>query len=239
MADHPGRPDVVLPQSIFLIFLITLVLFHLFPYQWFRLHQSLPEYWLKEGGIYETFGAFFAALSGVFLFLCARKSFATKNSLGGFWLTSGGILCLFIALEEVSWGQHVFHFEISKEIADENFQRELNIHNSKIFREENTISHDAFRLFTVFLAFFPLIVYSVPKFAALLAKFSIPTPSVAVASLAIFTKFIDSTLKIRGIAADDGLAPLRYGEIQETMMELCLLAFAIEQFIRWKESNGQ
>jgi hypothetical protein len=233
MAARPHQFEVALPPSLFLVFLIALVIFHLFPYQWFQLHQELPLYWLREGGIYESFGALFAVLSGILFFICARRAFADQQKLAGVWLIAGSILCLFIALEEVSWGQHVFHFEVSKEVADGNFQGEFNIHNSKIFREKNTISHDAFRLLTVFMAFLPLMVFSIPKLGAFFARFSIPIPSVAIASLAICTKFIDSALKIRGIASHEGLAPHRYGEIQETMMELCLFAFAIEQFIRW------
>jgi hypothetical protein len=42
----------------------------------------------------------------------------------------GGLAALYFAGEETSWGQHYFGFETPQAIAERNFQKEFNLHNS-------------------------------------------------------------------------------------------------------------
>jgi len=88
-------------------------------------HDDVWNGWLREDAWLEwaTFFAF-AAAGAVFL----RHARAT----GGLARLAGvglGLFCLFVAGEEVSWGQRLFAFEPPELFLAENYQQELNLHN--------------------------------------------------------------------------------------------------------------
>ncbi len=72
-----------------------------------------------------SFWAFFAA-GLVYL----RKAFAAGFSWRDGWFLLGlAAFCLFVAFEEISWGQRVVGFRPPEYFLETNFQQELNLHN--------------------------------------------------------------------------------------------------------------
>ncbi|NOQ65126.1 MAG: hypothetical protein GQ582_11505 [Methyloprofundus sp.] len=81
---------------------------------------------------YGTFVSFFIA--GVLLLLLASKQGAYLPR--SIWLVIG-LLAIFIAGEEVSWGQRVFDIKTPSSIKQYNSQNELTLHNFKTFQDAN------------------------------------------------------------------------------------------------------
>ena len=71
------------------------------------------------------------------------------------------ILCFLAAMEEISWGQRLFHFESSEYFLKENLQKETNLHNlmePTLFSSViNTFVYDIFIYLPLLLKIFPFI----------------------------------------------------------------------------------
>lgn len=73
-----------------------------------------------------SFWSFFIA-SGVFA-VAARRQHRATGALP--WFLAGlALFCLFVAMEEISWGQRVFGHRPPDYFLAENYQQELNLHN--------------------------------------------------------------------------------------------------------------
>lgn len=73
-----------------------------------------------------SFWAFFVA-AAAFLVAGVRQRRATGRLA---WFSMGvGLFCLFVAMEEVSWGQRVLGYRPPEYFLEQNFQQELNAHN--------------------------------------------------------------------------------------------------------------
>lgn len=68
--------------------------------------------------------AFFGLSSALFGALLLRS----RGSLVAIYLLLG-VACLFVAGEEISWGQWIFHWETPASLAEANLQHETNLHN--------------------------------------------------------------------------------------------------------------
>ncbi len=109
----------------------------------------------KENGFFESISALLLLLMGVYgikwLFGHAQKI----NKFLAFLITLFSLLCILAFLEEISWGQHIFHFKSSEFFQLNNYQKESNLHNlipASIFS-----SVIYFCVYTVFI-FAPLIL---------------------------------------------------------------------------------
>jgi len=97
-----------------------------------------------EDGIFESltaiafFSSSFFILKSILL-LRKKSTIWNKNEYKIIFiaLVSIGIIFLFIALEEISWGQRIFGLETPSRLSQLNLQNELNIHNifTPVFRE--------------------------------------------------------------------------------------------------------
>ena len=67
-----------------------------------------------------------AGLVGIWLSLLLWETRGFHNAVP---YTLFALLCLFIAMEEISWGQRVFEFETPRQMRSLSTQREFNIHN--------------------------------------------------------------------------------------------------------------
>ena len=107
---------------------------------------------ILEGGFFEWV-QFFCYLFAVFVTVqCILKNKSQINSMVNILLSFFAIGCLFIALEEISYGQHIFKWETPTHFTEINGQRETNLHNLK-FIMENQIQHIAFVIVGLFGAF--------------------------------------------------------------------------------------
>ncbi len=90
--------------------------------------------WIREDGLVEwiTFGVLL--ISSLFSFFMADKfkRIDPESAAKGVWLFLG-VLFLFGAMEEISWGQRVFGIESPAWFLENNRQQETNIHNLMIF----------------------------------------------------------------------------------------------------------
>ena len=74
---------------------------------------------------WSTFWAFICA-GGIYLYVAARPGFSLTAS----WFPIGLLLfCLFVALEEISWGQRLFGYRPPEYFLQFNYQQEFNLHN--------------------------------------------------------------------------------------------------------------
>lgn len=96
----------------------------------------------SEDGFYETASAIYFFLASIFFFYLYIKNkqgndlYIFKTNKNIFFLLLG-ILFLFGAGEEISWGQRLFNIQTPEELKEINIQNELNIHNLKIFHGDN------------------------------------------------------------------------------------------------------
>ena len=79
-----------------------------------------------EGRVIENLTAAFQLCAG--LLLCATAWLESKTLPRSIYIL-GGILMLFFAGEEISWGQQILGFATPNALADINYQNEFNIHN--------------------------------------------------------------------------------------------------------------
>ena len=80
----------------------------------------------QEGRLVENLTAIWQLSAGVLLLIAAWLERRTPPRL---IYIMGGILMLFFAGEEISWGQHQLGFATPNALADINYQNEFNIHN--------------------------------------------------------------------------------------------------------------
>ena len=66
--------------------------------------------------------------AAVLNFIAARRQYARQQGLP--WFYAGvGRFCLFVLLEEISWGQRIIGYRPPEYFLDQNFQQEFNLHN--------------------------------------------------------------------------------------------------------------
>ena len=88
--------------------------------------------WMQEDTWVEwaTFYAFAAAGVTTWLWLRKRWRAQLKEDPMALVAVFGvGLFCVFVAAEEISWGQRLFAFTPPEIFLEENYQQELNIHN--------------------------------------------------------------------------------------------------------------
>ena len=84
------------------------------------------EWWTDEDSWVENLTAVWFLLAGFLLFTVA---WAERSSFQRGIYVLGGIALLFVAGEEISWGQRIFGLATPDFLLDLNAQRELNVHN--------------------------------------------------------------------------------------------------------------
>lgn len=155
----------------------------------FLLDKESIDFLLQEDGISENFGALFLFLSFIFSFILFFKSksgndffiFKTGKNILFLFL---GLVFLFGAGEEISWGQRIFHFDIPDFLEKANLQGEFNIHNLPFFHNVDSsgelrkahfnMTH-LFTLFSLGFCFFlPLLNSLWPFFSRLRQRIAVP-----------------------------------------------------------------
>lgn len=220
---------------LFIIIVGAMILMSIIPFIWaeyysFSADQYIyfPSAWVGESGIYEVVGEISVFIASIVFFFASRFVSST-DSLHAKWLFCAGLVCLFIGLEEISWGQHWFGFSSPDILQEINFQGEVNLHNSKLIQSSNqTATGWALRFLVLYLAFLPLVLYAFPSIEDLFNRCGIPVPSISVALAVFIVKYVFQINFIEKTFVCEN--PLWFGEIPETMLEICILLFAVESF---------
>lgn len=137
-------------------FLVLLALFVSISYGLLLLGQSRVDWLIQEDGLIESVGT-----AGFFLTGLAFLGAWWQHKRPFFWfkqLSYLGLAALFIfvAGEEISWGQRIFGFDTPTELREINTQDEFNFHNLELIQDNSLLNTD--RLFTIFALGFALLL---------------------------------------------------------------------------------
>jgi hypothetical protein len=110
---------------LFLIGLVSQIGFYVFKKANYRLYQSI----LVEDSFVENFTSLNYFICSIVVFVCY------KQILGSLKQWTLGLIFLFIALEEISYGQRLFAYELSEFWQNTNVQAESNLHNMPYVHE--------------------------------------------------------------------------------------------------------
>ena len=140
--------------------------------------EFLDQEYLKEDGWIENLTAVVLLAAGIILLI----RLWTGRSKGWIFILVTGLGCLaflFVAGEEISWGQRIFDRESSEFFQDNNAQGETNLHNL----EFNGVKINKLifgQLLTVLIVFYiiiwPLLRYYSPKVKQLTNQLFVPLP---------------------------------------------------------------
>lgn len=142
---------------------------------WIELDGATVSRYHEEDEIFENLTALFFGLGGVFLIVTAfRTPFLRGRGPAAYFLTvSLALLLIFLAGEEISWGQRIIGIETPELIRERNLNEEINIHNLWFIEEKIQISLIIFSL--VIGVFLPAIAMT--RFGRqLMHKFCCPAP---------------------------------------------------------------
>jgi len=128
MSSHPFtiKTKLLIFTTPFLFLLFAGVTLIIAPNIYLKLFDVL------EVGLFEwvQFGCYvLAAVLGFLTFTALRKSSLKFQSYIVLMFCLG---CVFIALEEISYAQHIFKWDTPQQIASINFQKETNLHNLNV-----------------------------------------------------------------------------------------------------------
>ena len=146
------------------------------------------RFYLLEMGPLECAGALFSALAAVtffYTFLVDKR--ANSITLRSLWLLGLALGSLFLAGEELSWGEHLFGFAGPEAIKAINAQSEFNTHNLAFINEYSHIIGLTL-LFSYFVVL-PLLVESLKSVRAVVQYLSLPVPSLKLTLLYIVAVF--------------------------------------------------
>lgn len=124
----------------------------------------------QENGVFETlsvlwlFTIFLYGITSLYLY----KSSLKKHVFILIVIVS--FLALLATMEEVSWGQHIFHFQSNDYFTQHNIQKETNLHN---FINANLFSSLIYVSIYILLVFIPLLTKTFFKQAIYLKYFDI------------------------------------------------------------------
>jgi len=220
-----------------LCLLVIFSLASIFPSICYLAYGYIPDFWLSEGGLYESVGAAACFIAGLFGLWCFKVALSKKMRLHAFWLLLLSLACLFIAGEELSWGQHIFNYEPPTSITSNNFQGEFNLHNSKLIQSgNNELSSIFFKLLMLYFILLPMLLEVFPTIDRCVKQIMIPVPSMLIAIIALIAKAGDIVNHKIVYGPSFERDSLHLGEAVESILELCLLILTFEIFYCLKNS---
>jgi hypothetical protein len=189
---------------------------------------------VKEDAVFEYIQFFLFLISAIFAFKTYRhfkKTKAEKAKTIIFLILSLGFL--FIALDEISWGQRILGIKSSTTIEEINAQDELTIHNLKLFQE--TILHPSYMLVGLYGAFAFLIVkYLLPKKYNYLTLYT-PKPYLFFCFFSVFAYYFLFEFYIEPNQIQIGKAPMNsWQEVFETYMAFGFYGYILPTFRKLK-----
>lgn len=109
-------------------------------------HRRLVDVLTREEGVFETLGAAGLLAASIITLLLYRR--ARKEAGGPHPLALAALALLFFAAagEEISWGQHIFHFGTPTDLATVNRQDEVNLHDIGLFEDASNLGFNLFWL---------------------------------------------------------------------------------------------
>ena len=147
--------------TITTVVLYIIALFSIVLTSKFLAYENLLQNISKENGFFESVSVFLL-LTIVFIGI---KTLIQEKNIFEKWILIGiavfTILAFLAAMEEISWGQHLFNFESSEYFKTQNLQGETNLHN---LMNANLFSSILYASIYILLVFIPLFVKLIPSF---------------------------------------------------------------------------
>lgn len=201
---------------------------------------SEPDFyiWLAtEDAFGENLTAIFYGVAGVLLLILPFRSSKRGWPLFRSFALSSllAIFFIFVAGEEISWGQRLFNIDTPDSLVEKNVQHEFNIHNLEFFDRDSSIlnQHTFLNLFILgFGVFIPLLNSSVAPARKFLSKISFP---VVPLSFVIFF--------VVGLAHGQTVAKLyphwAHTEIKELIFSIGVILFGVSFFLKSTNQKSQ
>jgi hypothetical protein len=131
MENFVKNPPATVPSLVWLVIPVAFILIEIL------LEAILPREALKpmlsEGGPHEAF-QFLIALAA--FFVAFKTLFEVRESWLRLWILCAVLGCLYIAGEEISWGQWVFGWVTPEFWTGVNDQQETNLHNTSAWLDQ-------------------------------------------------------------------------------------------------------
>jgi len=159
--------------SIFLVassFLTVLISAHIAG------QEQLLEIMTKESGFFEWMSVLILMSIFAYGIYFSKKHYSQLSKLMLMLITGFAIVAFLGAMEEISWGQHLFHFESSEYFVQNNYQQETNLHN---FMPAELFSSIIYSSIYGLFVFIPLFVVLLSPYMKILSQLKpwIATPS--------------------------------------------------------------
>ncbi len=215
------RRSIIFWNAIALVAALTIVSTFFFARQ-FYLELA------AEDALGENLTALLYGVAGFMIIIhCLRKDQRVTNSWRAAILPMLlGLFFIFIAGEEVSWGQRMLGISTPEAIREQNVQGEMNLHNLRFFGENAGIlnQHTALNAFALlFGVVFPLGYFFVRRIRVIFNAVNFP-----ISPLACCTFFAMGILQGQTIAKI--YQHWSHTEVKELVFSLGVFCFAISQF---------
>ncbi|MGE5297191.1 MAG: hypothetical protein ACM3VT_20395 [Solirubrobacterales bacterium] len=158
------------------IWLVTVNLSFAYRIQW-------PRFLLGEYGFFENGTAFLYLFAGVCAFVIAFRRHGVGRHVGFhcWWMLLLGAFCIFVAGEEVNWGQVYFHFDTPELFEHANYQNEVSLHNIRLpqyfFLSQMYWANEICMWIALAGAIGPWLLYAAKRLKRLVWTWEIPIPS--------------------------------------------------------------
>lgn len=142
-------------------FYVIMVLYFILGYSSLGYGEEWAARLFPEDHYFESVGAISLFVASVLSFYIFVRALNTRNITRIYRVRllvylGLAVLYFFGAGEEISWGQRIFHFGGPAELAQQNVQGELNIHNLAMFEKSKLLNAD--NIFTVFWFSFAVLI---------------------------------------------------------------------------------
>lgn len=170
------RAHIVIAQL--LLITAVFVLYNWYPLIYIRFIAE--DNW----GEYASFPAFI--LAGVLFFTLFYNS---VSKLKDIWFILLSVAMLFIAMEEISWGQRIFELRTPGILSEINYQKEINLHNITAFSPGGVIYSIVSVMLCIYGCIAPVAVKYIPLIKKIVDKINLPLPSLSLSPLYVATAY--------------------------------------------------
>jgi hypothetical protein len=207
----------------------------------FLLHSYSPDIYYRlfgvlEGGIFEwvQFACYIlAAYIGLKTYFINRKYLKSLTQKTILLLFTFG--CFFIALEEVSYGQHLFKWSGHIFFSSENIQKETNIHNLKFIQGEPFL----FGLTIYFLSFISVCAYGSFSWLLKFSRIKSPVLNLVVVDWWLMLYFLPVLLYMLQDLKPPQFINYMHQEVFESLLAFGFLAISINNFSKIKIASNK
>ena len=207
-------------------------------YSIFLFDKDTIWYLGTEDGVIEYLGALFFFITSILCFVLFRRSDKVNTSFPIIKANSNvfyliiGIMFLFAAGEEISWGQRIFDIPVPDGYKALNVQKELSIHNLNIFQKSMSDGSIMNQLFVAFSLGYCFFIPFLNKFFSVFRRFreriAIPLVPMSIGTFFLVTYLVYKVFKWYILDPKFGW-PL--SEIKESVWAFLFLVIAIHWMV--------